>query len=151
MPTRNNQPLHCFMILCCAALVVSTGTQNGLAQVAQLPEYRVFWTTGSVMVPDRGMTQLGSIYRDSSAFGGRRVTRFGPWRTQWSDYNTSAISSSVSATIIDHREWDRAVLQEAASRRGGEVPLDLQRELTRTRAEFIIRNLKRPNQKARSR
>ena len=43
-------------IVCLVTLFVGPGA---IAQVVQLPTYRVFGTTGTIVVPDRGSALLG--------------------------------------------------------------------------------------------
>ena len=88
------------------------------AQTAvQLPTIQQFGVTTTIVVPDGGTAYLGGVNRSSrgsSSFGaglpGLGNRGFG--RT------SSAGGVSVSTMIIDHREIDRALLAEAARRRG---------------------------------
>lgn len=91
---------------------------RGLAQSAgqpvrvQLPTWHVFGVSTSVLVPDQGTLVLGGVNR-----GSRGTQSFGPG-SRGSGRSASAGAVSVSATIIDHGEIDRALLAKAARRRG---------------------------------
>ena len=78
------------------------------AQTVQLPSFQYFTYSGSVLVPDRGGTSLGSIRRSSSGrasrgFGGRA---FG---NRAAGGMNSASGASVHATIIDLDAMDRQI------------------------------------------
>jgi len=97
-------------------------------QVAvQLPTFNQFGVSTTVVVPDRGSMYLGGINRSSlgrSSFG---QGHFSPGLLGFGNRGfgrtSSASGLSVSATIIDHNEIDRALLAEAARRRG--APFDI--------------------------
>lgn len=80
----------------------------------QLPTWHVFGVSTTVLVPDQGTLVLGGVNRGTlgtnsygAGFGNRGSGR-----------STATGTVSVSATIIDHGEIDRALLVEAARRRG---------------------------------
>jgi hypothetical protein len=77
------------------------------AQVVQLPVFHQFSVQTTVTVPDRGGMVLGGV---NSAY--ERASRRGPFSPLNRSLARGASSSSMglSATIIDHSEWDRAVL-----------------------------------------
>jgi len=78
----------------------------------QLPTFHVFGVSTTVLVPDRGSAYLGGV--NSARRGGQQ---FGPGNRAYGR-TTSAGGVSASATIIDLGEMDRALLAEAARRRG---------------------------------
>ena len=82
------------------------------AQAVQLPTFRQFSISGSVLVPDSGSAYLGGVNR--AAYGS---SQRGPWnRSSGSSVGSSGVT--VRATIIDNAELDRALLAEAAGKRG---------------------------------
>jgi hypothetical protein len=101
-----------------AAVVIATAAllpASATAQVVQLPTFHQFSTNSSVLVPDRGAAYLGGV--DSAAYGSSQRGPFN--RSIGGAVGRSGLS--VHATIIDHTELDRAVLAEAAARRGASV------------------------------
>ncbi len=72
----------------------------------QLPSFHNFSYSGSVMVPDSGDAYLGGFGR-----AGDRTNRY---RSGFPGLNTSSLRSMSSAHarvhVIDHSQWDRAVL-----------------------------------------
>jgi hypothetical protein len=87
------------------------------ATTVQLPTFSVFSVQTTVSVPDSGDGALGGIQRgfDSSIERG-----LSPLRARAIASSKAAGGVSVSATIIDHDEIDRALLA-AAARRGEAV------------------------------
>jgi type II secretory pathway component GspD/PulD (secretin) len=109
-----------------AALLVAFLAQDALAQAVQLPSFHYFTVSTTVSVPDRGAAYLGGVSRAASGRVSRGVPLLGKapglGRLGRNDAIGSSIGTSgvsVSATIIDHRELDEAVLAEARARRGG--------------------------------
>lgn len=104
-----------------AALAVVFGEFSlGLAQqplpatTVQLPTFSQFTVITTVSVPDGGTAYLGGVGRGAD----RNVTRgMGPLRNRGLSSSREASGVSVSATIIDHDEIDRAILAEAATKR----------------------------------
>jgi hypothetical protein len=100
-------------------LVLLLGAREANAQViqqqtVQLPTFHYFGVQTTVVVPDRGSIPLGGV-----TYGGSTRTRFdrvGP-NYGYGQFNET-LGLSMSATIIDNDEMDRAVLAEAARRRG---------------------------------
>lgn len=103
-------------------LVIVLADECVLAQpqgnvTVQLPTFHQFGVSTTVVVPDRGSVYLGGVNRSSlgrtgfapgvPGLGNRGIGR-----------NTAGAGLSISATIIDHDEIDRALLAEAARRRG---------------------------------
>ena len=88
------------------------------AQTVQLPTYRVFQMPLNVIVPDGGTAVVGGTNYSAASQSTRGLPLFGPVSRNRS-FSHGSNSVSVSATIIDHREWDAAVLAEAARRRRG--------------------------------
>lgn len=116
------------------ALAMLAGSANlfafePYATTVQLPTFNTFSVMTTVSVPDRGGAYLGGIGR---AYSGRnehgvpivgKLPFVGPvtgGRSIGSSVSGSGVS--VHATIIDHEELDKAVLAEAARRRGTEPP-----------------------------
>jgi hypothetical protein len=92
------------------------------ATTVQLPTFSQFTVRTTVSVPDGGTAYLGGIDRgvDSS------VTRgLGPLRNRGIGSGRSASGVSVSATIIDHAEIDRAILAAAAGSREATTAADM--------------------------
>ncbi len=107
-----------------ALMLVVLAVRDGLAQVVQLPTFRSFSVGTSVLVPDRGSAYLGGVNRAASGHvrhGVPLVSKTpGEGRLGGANASGSAVSAagvSVTATIIDHREWDAAVLAEAQALR----------------------------------
>jgi hypothetical protein len=108
---------------CCRILLVSLAlsfpactnqAQVIQQQTVQLPTFHYFGVQTTVVVPDRGSIPLGGV-----SYGGSSRTRFdrvGP-NYGYGQFNET-LGLSMSATIIDHDEMDRAVLAEAARKRG---------------------------------
>lgn len=95
------------------------------AQVVQLPTFRVFSVGTTVSIPDGGAAYLGGVTRSSSSSSSRGVPGLSQVPGLNRLFTNRSIESSVSsshayatATIIDHAEMDRALLAEAAARRG---------------------------------
>lgn len=85
------------------------------AQVIQLPTFHQFSVGTTVLVPDGGSAYLGGV--DYARYGS---SRRGPFNRS-SSSSVGSAGVSVHATIIDHEELDRAVLAEAARKRGASV------------------------------
>jgi hypothetical protein len=110
----------CRILLVALALSIPACTSQAQViqqQTVQLPTFHYFGVSTTVVVPDRGSIPLGGV-----SYGGSTRTRFdrvGP------NYGYGQFSEtlglSMSATIIDHDEMDRALLAEAARRRGAKV------------------------------
>lgn len=100
-------------------LVTSTSAQQSLpATTVQLPTFSQFTITTTVSVPDRGGAFLGGL--NSGASNSSRLGN-GPLQTRSLSSTRAATGVSVSATVIDHEEIDRAILAEAASK---QAPMD---------------------------
>ena len=107
-----------FAAVCMLACV----PQTARAQVLQLPVVSQFSIGTSVLVPDRGTVTLGSLSRSRY----RSVRRGHPLRSlpylgrvsgnQARSQATRLSEVQVTASIIDHRALDQAVLAEAARR-----------------------------------
>jgi hypothetical protein len=87
----------------------------GVPTTVQLPTFSVFSVQTTVSVPDRGGMYLGGLNYGAD---GRSVRGFGPLGSRGIGSGRVASGVSVGATIIDNAELDRAVLAEAARRRG---------------------------------
>jgi hypothetical protein len=116
-----------FLRLAIALLAVPTMLTAARGQVVQLPTFNYFTIQTSVLAPDSGRGYLGGVRRGSYGRNSRGVPGFskvpgvGPFfggRAIGGSGSTSV--TSVRATIIDHDEWDKAVLSAAAERAGGE-------------------------------
>ena len=110
-----------------ALVILSLASQKTLAQnvTVQLPTFQFFSVATTVVVPDRGSAYLGGVNR--AAYGSNTngvpglsllpgVGRLFKNRGIGSEVSSS--SAHVSATIMDLDELDKAVLAEAAARRG---------------------------------
>jgi hypothetical protein len=84
----------------------------------QLPTFSLFTVSTTVSVPDGGGVFLGGVNRAASGRVERGVPGV-PFRNRGFGSARSASGMHVSATIIDHKEMDEAILAEAAARRGG--------------------------------
>lgn len=94
------------------------------AQTVQLPTTQQFSVNTTVSVPDGGSALLGGVSTARSGTQSRsvpilgRLPGVGPLfnnRAYGSDVGVS--QSRVRAQIIDHREWDEAILGQARNRR----------------------------------
>ena len=113
----------CKFVLPALAILSVVGRSDGqttpISATVQLPTFHRFSVTTTAIVPNRGGVYLGGVNRSS-----RTQQRFGlplggqlPGN-QAAAHASSAAGLSVSATIIDHNALDRALLAEAARRRG---------------------------------
>lgn len=96
------------------ASVISYASAQQPATTVQLPSFSVFTVQTTVSVPDRGGAYLGGLNSgasNSSRFG------IGPLKNRGLSSTRAASGVSVSATVIDHAEIDRALLAEAAAKR----------------------------------
>jgi type II secretory pathway component GspD/PulD (secretin) len=115
-------------------------------QVVQLPTFRSFSIGTTVVIPDRGSAYLGgvnrarygSVYRGVPVLG--KLPGVGPlFRNRASASSVTSSGVHASATIIDLRELDKAVLAEAARRRGATPTVT---EIDR-KAAFLSRHVAR--------
>jgi hypothetical protein len=133
LPTRYNQGvgtrrlvmriLALFLALSLVCVVVVQAQQpvpGGQlpATTVQLPSFSVFSVNTTVSVPDRGGMYLGGVSRarDESTTRG-----FGPLANRGIGSDRAASGVTVHATIHDLDELDKAVLADAAAKRG---PID---------------------------
>jgi hypothetical protein len=100
-------------LACCA---------NAKAQVVQLPTIQTFGTQATVVVPDRGGIQLGSVTRAGMSSTQRGVPFLGGRRSGIGT-SVSHVGASVHATIIDLNEMDRAILHQPLPSRHLAPPL----------------------------
>jgi hypothetical protein len=128
-------------------LLVVLLAAEGRSQVIHLPTFEQFSVSTTVVVPDSGRGFLGGVKRaryGSSSRGFPLVSKVpGLSRLAKNRAIGSSLSSSgasVTATIIDHAEYDREVLGEAAARRG--VPLVL--SATDRKAAYLSAHVARP-------
>ncbi len=98
---------------------------DALAQAVQLPTFHSFSAGTTVLVPDRGGAYLGGVNRAVSGSVHRGVPLLGKTpglgrlgRNSTYGSTMSASGVGITATIIDHRELDAAVLAEAQALRG---------------------------------
>ena len=102
-----------------ATPILDCAAQNRGNVSVQLPTFHQFGVSTTVVVPDRGSIYLGGVNRAS-----RGRSRFGPGIPGLGNRGLGRTSLSagvsVSATIIDHDEIDRALLAEAARQRGAQ-------------------------------
>lgn len=98
----------------CGVISAVTAQQPQVPTTVQLPTFSQFTVVTTVSVPDGGTAYLGGIGRGSDS----NITRgIGPLRNRGLSSSRGASGVSVSATIIDHEEIDRAILTEAAAKR----------------------------------
>jgi len=112
---RTNALVIGLFMLGFAGQAAAQAPQPQAPTTVQLPTFNFFTVNTTASVPDRGAAYLGGISRgsDSSTTSG-----LGPLRSRAVSSGRSASTMSVHATIIDHAELDRAVLAEAAAKRG---------------------------------
>ena len=119
------------------------------AQVAvQLPTFNVFSVQTTVMVPDGGRMNLGSIGGSSQGMTSRGVPLLGsapgfgrPFNNRAMGSSTSSANVSVTAQIISLSELEAPLLSEGNRRlasRPFATPADVQR-----RAAYLSRNMGR--------
>ena len=115
-------------------------------QTIQLPTIQIFSVATTVVVPDRGSMQLGGV--DRASFGGATfgVPGLGSIPGAGRLFKNRAIGSemgtqrlSVTATIIDHDEWDRAILAQAAAQRADAAA----NTVTSRKAAFLAQHMAR--------
>ena len=105
------------VIVVCSGLIVGglfTEPAHGQRVTVQLPTFRQFSMTTTVVVPDRGGVYLGGVNRarrHASSFG----TPLFPGRHRGRGGQTAASGVSVHAWIHDLEAMDRAVLNEWAA------------------------------------
>lgn len=101
-------------------------------QTVQLPTFHYFGVSTTVVVPTRGTVPLGGV-----TYGGMVRT---PYDKVGSSYGRfSAVNQlSLGVTVIDHNEIDRALLAEAARRRGAKFDV-LGRPVPIADAEVYLR------------
>ena len=115
-----NRPVFLFV-----ATALTASAASARAQVVQLPTFRSFSVSTTVSVPDRGAAYLGGVTRGAWSSSSRGVPGLSQLPGVNRLFTNRAIGSSLSsshayatATIIDHAEMDRMLLDEAAARRG---------------------------------
>ncbi len=103
---------HCLITIVLLMIAGPVQAQVIRQQTVQLPTFHYFGVSTTVVVPDRGTIPLGGV--TYSSMGRTRFDKVG------STYGRSfdSVGLSMGATIIDHDELDRAVLAEAALKRG---------------------------------
>ncbi len=114
-----------FAISVAAWMVCHASAQVTQVQTVQLPTFHFFGTSTTVVVPTQGTISMGSI-------GGSTRTRFDRVGSGTVGVDSFSGGLLLSATVIDLAEMDRAVLAEAARRRGADVdvlgrPVDVDR------------------------
>ena len=102
---------------------ISSAGGSCFGQAIQLPSYRIFQIPLQAVVPDGGTSVVGGI---SQAAGYRSARGYGwlPHRAIGSSRSASSIQ--VSAQIIDHEEFDKAILNQA-QQGGGDTSLERER------------------------
>jgi hypothetical protein len=117
------------------AIAAANAQQNVPATTVQLPSYSVFTVQTTVSVPDGGGAYLGGLNSgasNSSRFG------VGPLSNRGLSSTRGASGVSVSATVIDNQEIDRALLAEAAANR---VSNERAAEATNAKAAAIAKSI----------
>jgi hypothetical protein len=106
-------------VFCVASMLSAQGPQPQpqpqVPTTVQLPSFSFFTVQTTVSVPDGGGAYLGGIGRGAS---GSTMRGIGPLKNRASGSARAASGVSVSATIIDREEIDRALLATAAANRG---------------------------------
>jgi hypothetical protein len=106
-------------VFCLASVLRAQGPQPQpqpqVPTTVQLPSFSFFTVQTTVSVPDGGGAYLGGIGRGAS---GSTMRGIGPLKNRASGSTRAASGVSVSATIIDREEIDRALLATAAANRG---------------------------------
>ena len=104
------------------------------ARSFSLPTFQSFSLGTTVVVPDRGSVYLGGVdrahYGDAEAGvpGLDRVPGAGRlFRDRSLEASVGRSGAYATATIVDHREWDEAVLSRTAQRRAVEPGADRRR------------------------
>lgn len=102
-----------------ATLLGLAGISSG--QVVQLPTFRSFGVSTSVVVPDRGAVYMGSNGRAATG-SSEFATPLVPFdnRSQGMLHSTGAVS--VSAYVHDFAEMDAYLLNQASGNRAAESP-----------------------------
>jgi hypothetical protein len=108
---------YCLAGLLVASCTLPASAQTPVPTTVQLPTFSLFTVNTTVSVPDGGGAYLGGVNRAASGRVERGVPGI-PFRNRGFGSARSASGMHVSATIIDHKEMDEAILAEAASRRG---------------------------------
>jgi hypothetical protein len=115
-------------------------------QTVQLPTFQFFTVNTTVSVPDRGGAFLGGVNRASYGTTSRSVPGLGRLPVAGRLFGNRGIGNSISssgvhatATIIDHREIDEAILSQAGGR--GQ-PLSLGGDLD-ARARYLAQHVAR--------
>ena len=101
----------CFYALALVAYVALPDRTH--AQTVQLPTFHQFGIVTTIVVPTRGVA-----YPGANRHSGYGTTDIGPGAERGFGGRHMAGGVSVGATIIDNDALDRAVLAEAARRRG---------------------------------
>jgi hypothetical protein len=124
-------------------LLVLLGSPVTRGQVVQLPTFQSFSVSTTVSVPDSGGVALGGVARMRSSSAYRGIPVFGSLpgagsllRNRFITREAGARQAGVSATIIDHREWDET-LRRAAQQRRMASPDEVERD---RRAAFLSRH-----------
>ncbi len=117
----------------CLVLLMFALAGAGLAQAqtVQLPTYHSFYSTGSVLVPDRGGAFLGGVTRNATGSVRRGLPGLGAVPSGIGQ-SASRVGASVHVTIIDLQAMDRQILSQSPrgntyvpSRRAGSGPSSL--------------------------
>ncbi len=101
--------LHCIAFAFTCQLAQAQLVQQ---QTVQLPTLHYFGVTTTVVVPTRGAISLGGV-----TYSTHGRTRFDKVGSSF-DSGSHIGDLSMTATVIDNSEIDRALLAEAARRRG---------------------------------
>jgi hypothetical protein len=112
-----------FLLVGVVGCLQSFPAPRAAGQTIQLPTLNWFSVNTSVLAPDRGGTYLGGWSRSQEShtqFGtpGSGVPGLGrlTGNRAWS-HRSGGGGTSVHTTVVDHAQWDRAVLAEARRRR----------------------------------
>ncbi len=104
--------------------LLATASHAQIPQVVQLPTFSFFTVSTTVSVPDSGRGFMGGVrrarYRSTSRGvpGASKLPGAGRlFASRGSGSSVSSSGVSATATIIDHREMDEALLSEAGAAR----------------------------------
>ncbi len=109
------------------SLAMMTLASSALGQVVQLPTFNYFTIQTSVLAPDSGRGYLGGARRGAYGRSSRGVPGFRGLPGAGRLFGDRALGAaggtravSVRATIIDHDQWDQAILAAASAASDGD-------------------------------
>ncbi len=107
-------------IIAVCVFATMTGVARGQATTVQQPVFKFFSTGTTVTVPDQGAALLGGTSSARVGATSRSIPMLGRLPVAGRLFNNRAIGAEfgnstnyAQVTIIDHREWDEAILNGA--------------------------------------